>query len=87
MIKIKKRVGPRIVLRNTSNDRIIVGKLAIKNNFDFPIGRKDSIKLKATPEAPYDLSLWSSPACQTLSKALEISRAMALDSPQASNDR
>ena len=38
-----------------------------------PILRKEEIMPKMWPEILYDLSLWRRPACQTLSKALDIS--------------
>ena len=34
--------------------------------------RKEEVRPNISPEIPQDLSLWRRPACQTLSKALEI---------------
>ena len=39
--------------------------------------RKEEIRPNIWPEIPWNLSLWRRPACQTLSKALDISRATA----------
>ena len=46
-----------------------------------PLLRKDEIRPNIWPEIPYDLSLWSRPACQTLSKALYMSSATARVAP------
>ena len=42
---------------------------------------KEEIKPNAWPEIPYDLSLSRRPACQTLSKALDLSSATARVAP------
>ena len=42
--------------------------------------KKFSINFKGVPEIPIDLILQSNPSCQTLSKALEISKNMPLTS-------
>ena len=39
--------------------------------------RKEEIRSNTWPETPKELSLWRRPACQTLSKALNISSATA----------
>ena len=39
--------------------------------------RKEEIRPNIWPETPWDRSLWRRPACQTLSKALDISSATA----------
>ena len=43
--------------------------------------RKEEIRPNILPEIPNDLSLWRRPACQTLSKALDISSATAWVTP------
>ena len=43
--------------------------------------RKEEIRLIIWPAIPWDLSLWRRPACQTLSKALDISSATARVAP------
>ena len=40
--------------------------------------RKDKIRPNIRPKTPWDLCLWRRPACQILSKALDISIATAL---------
>ena len=39
--------------------------------------RKDKMRRNIWPEIPQDFSLWRRPACQTLSKALNVSNATA----------
>ena len=43
--------------------------------------RKEEIRLDIWPEIPQDLSFWRRPACQTLSKPLDISSATAQVAP------
>ena len=43
--------------------------------------RKEEIRPNIWPEIPWDLSLWRRPACQTLSKALDILSATARVTP------
>ena len=43
--------------------------------------RKEEIRLNIWPEFPQDLSLWRTTACQTVSKALDISSATARVAP------
>ena len=48
--------------------------------------RKEEIRPNIWPEIPWDLGLWSRPACQTLSKALDTSSATARLAPDLLKD-
>ena len=52
-----------------------------RTTWSYLLLRKDEIRPNIWPETPKDLSLWSRPACQTLSKALDISNASASVAP------
>ena len=44
---------------------------------------RQEIRQNIWPEIPYDLSLWRRPACQTLSKALDVSSVPAQVAPDS----
>ena len=52
-------------------------RLPVQNHLKPSITQKRQNKAKSWPEIPKELSLWRRPACQTLSKALDMSSAAA----------
>ena len=86
LIKMRKRVGPRTdpwgtpALMECSLEELPLRTTCIER-----WERNYFIIFRNGPEIPYAWSLWISPRCQTLSNALEISKAMALASPDTSS--
>ena len=77
----RKGVGPRIEPWGIPALTAFFSRLLIQNHLKLSFTKKRRNRPNISPEIPQVIRLWKRPACQTLSKSLDISSARARVAP------